>query len=199
MQAAVPRYATRMPTQVSAEKGVRNSKKPVPSEISFLSRMLTPVCMNGLVIATTFSRAAVRVSGAIARSASCREWINAYFRRIKVILIATTTLLILFTPHIHLFWMHQLWVTDASWVIQACAEWFAVLSPHQMSVCMYSRLSPPLQSSHSSSRSHPVCRMSHLSPAALCTWSPVSWRLQTAGPCKSPPAVHLWTLYTALA
>lgn len=70
MQAAVPRYATRMPTQVSGEKGVRKSKRPVSSEMSFLSRMLIPVCMKGLVIATAFSRAAVRVSGAMARSAS---------------------------------------------------------------------------------------------------------------------------------
>lgn len=64
----------RIPTQVSAVNGVRKSKKPDPSEMSFLSRMLIPVCMNGLVIPTAFSRAAVRVSGAIARSASCREW-----------------------------------------------------------------------------------------------------------------------------
>lgn len=62
----------RMPTQVSAVKGVRKSKKPEASEMSFFSRMLIPVCMNGLVIPTAFSRAAVRVSGAIARSASCR-------------------------------------------------------------------------------------------------------------------------------
>lgn len=62
-----------IPTQVSAVKGVRKSKKPVSSEMSFLSRMLIPVCMNGLVIPTTFSLAAVRVSGATARSASCRE------------------------------------------------------------------------------------------------------------------------------
>ena len=66
----------RIPTQVSAVKGDRKSKRPDPSEMSFLSRMLIPVCMNGLVIPTAFSRAAVRVNGAIARSASCREQIN---------------------------------------------------------------------------------------------------------------------------
>lgn len=71
MLAAVAMYAMRMPTQVSGAKGDRKSKKPAPSELSFLSRMLIPVCMKGLVMPTTFSRAAVRVSGAIARSASC--------------------------------------------------------------------------------------------------------------------------------
>lgn len=70
MQAAVAMYATRMPTQVSGENGMRKSNKPASSEMSFLSRMLMPVCMKGLVIATAFSRAAVRVNGAMARSAS---------------------------------------------------------------------------------------------------------------------------------
>lgn len=59
-----------MPTQVWAVKGDRKSKKPLSSEMSLLSRMLMPVCMKGVVIATTFSRAAVRVRGAMARSAS---------------------------------------------------------------------------------------------------------------------------------
>lgn len=44
-QRAVPRKATTMPIQVSAEKGLRKSKKPADSEMSFCSRMLMPVCM----------------------------------------------------------------------------------------------------------------------------------------------------------
>ena len=91
-----------MPTQVSAVKGVRKSKNPVSSEMSFLSRMLMPVCMNGLLIPTTFSRAAVRVSGAIARSASCRGWIDTHFK-IITFLIAPTTGLLLLARHNHSF------------------------------------------------------------------------------------------------
>lgn len=62
-----------MPIQVSGAKGVMKLKKLAPSEMSFLSRILIPVCMKGLVIPTTLSRAAVRVSGAMARSASCED------------------------------------------------------------------------------------------------------------------------------
>lgn len=183
-----------MPTQVSAVKGVRKSKNPVSSEMSFLSRMLMPVCMNGLLIPTTFSRAAVRVSGAIARSASCRGWIDTHFK-IITFLIAPTTRLVLFTRHIHLF-------LNASIVSHRCQLGNSSLCRVVSKKCqlfMYSRLAPPLQSSHSSSRSHPVGRMNHPSPAALCTWSPVSWLFQTAGPCRSPPFGCLWTLYMALA
>lgn len=80
MEIAVPRYAARIPTQVSTEKGVRKSKMPASSEMSFLRRILMPVCMKGLVIPTAFSRAAVRVRGAIARSASYRDKnIDLYF------------------------------------------------------------------------------------------------------------------------
>lgn len=167
MQAAVPRYAMSMPTQVSGVKGVRKSKNPFPSEMSFLSKMLIPVCMNGLVIPTAFSRAAVRVSGAMARSASCKEC--------------------------------NIWgLTSQQWILfKFCGAANRHMTP--VSVIMYSPLAPPLQSSHSSSRFRPVCRMNYPSPGALCTWSRASWLIQTAGPCKSLPVVSLWTWYRALA
>ena len=95
--------------------------------------------------------------------------------------------------------MHQLQITDASWVIQACAECFPGPWPLQMPVFMYSPLSPPLQSSHSSCRCHPAGRMNHPSPAAVCIWSPVSWLLPIAGPYKSLPVVRPWKPYMALA
>ena len=62
-----------------------------------------------------------------------------------------------------------------------------------------SPFSPPLRSSRSRPQSHPACHRTHLSPGARCTWSPVSWPIQTAGPCSNLPSESLWTWCMDLA
>lgn len=82
IQRPVSRNAMRTPTHMSVEKGdIR--LKVLSSEARSLRKMKpSPVCMKGVVISTTCSLTAVRVSGATARSASWwRVWAHGSYTR----------------------------------------------------------------------------------------------------------------------
>lgn len=106
IQRPVSRNAMRTPTHMLVEKGdIR--LKVLSSEARSLCKMKpSPVCMKGVVISTTCSLTAVRVSGATARSASWwRVWAHRSYARHRDNVRPLNTLRCIDQNHIQYFQM----------------------------------------------------------------------------------------------
>ena len=74
-----PMYAKITHIHISYDKGFINETTPGTSFTGFLIIILIPRLINGFEKSITFSLAAVMVSGAKAKSASCNDKINSCY------------------------------------------------------------------------------------------------------------------------